>query len=634
MSNKNNFTIKETFNLAVQNHQNNNLQDAQNYYQKVLKIDPNHLAALNNLGATFKELEEYQKAKDCYEKAIEIDPNYIDAHYNLGVTFKDLGELQKAKSCYERIIEINPNYVNAHYNLGSTFKDLGELQKAKSCYERIIEINPNYVNAHNNLGVIFQELEEYQKAKDCYERIIEIDPDYASAHNNLGLIFQKLGELQKAQSCYDKTIEINPNFVDVHYNLGALFRDLGELQKAQSCYEKVIEINPNYVNAHNNLGATFKDLGELQKAKDCYERIIEIDPNYASAHNNLGATFKDLGELQKAKDCYEKAIAINPNFLDAHYNLGVTFKDLGELQKAKDCYEKAIETNPNSQVALINRGKILFEKEEFELSLIDFDNCNNFESRSCALTSLYALGHIDEIYKRIEENYQLDEKNIRVAAFSSFIAYKEKKSTTQNFCPNPIDFIHHSNLSSHLQNFNSFITEVIKELHNVNSIWEPIRKSTLGGFQTKPNLFIKPQKIIQNLKSIIITEIESYYLKFINETCSFIKKWPSKYTLPAWQVILKKQGHQSRHIHPSGWLSGVIYLKVVPSFKKNEGAIEFSLNGNKYYDAESPKVVHLPKTGDIVLFPSSLHHRTIPFSSDTDRISIAFDLAPNLKKES
>ena len=62
-------------------------------------------------------------------------------------------------------------------------------------------------------------------------------------------------------------------------------------------------------------------------------------------------------------------------------------------------------------------------------------------------------------------------------------------------------------------------------------VWEPFGKTTIRGFQSKSNLFIKPQKKIQNLKSIIITEIESYYLKFKNETCSFIKKWPSKYDL-------------------------------------------------------------------------------------------------------
>ena len=90
--------------------------------------------------------------------------------------------------------------------------------------------------------------------------------------------------------------------------------------------------------------------------------------------------------------------------------------------------------------------------------------------------------------------------------------------------------------------------------------------------------------------------------------------------------MLKKQGYQNPHIHPGGWLSGVIYLKVVPSMDKNEGAIEFSLNGEYYSNINSPKLIHQPKLGDIVFFPSSLHHRTIPFSTNTDRIIVSYDL--------
>jgi hypothetical protein len=78
-------------------------------------------------------------------------------------------------------------------------------------------------------------------------------------------------------------------------------------------------------------------------------------------------------------------------------------------------------------------------------------------------------------------------------------------------------------------------------------------------------------------------------------------------------------------------LSGVIYLKVVPSLENNEGAIEFGLNGATYTDDNSPKVIHQPEAGDIVLFPSSLHHSTIPFTTDTDRIVVSFDLAPNFE---
>ena len=77
-------------------------------------------------------------------------------------------------------------------------------------------------------------------------------------------------------------------------------------------------------------------------------------------------------------------------------------------------------------------------------------------------------------------------------------------------------------------------------------------------------------------------------------------------------------------------MSGVVYLKVLPNLEKKEGAIEFSLNGEHYSHPDSPKIVYQPKIGDIVLFPSSLYHRTIPFSKDIDRISIAFDLMPEL----
>ena len=435
--------------------------------------------------------------------------------------------------------------------------------------------------------------------------------------------------LQDAQNYYQKILKIDPDNLGSLNNLGVMFKTLGELQKAKDCYDKVIVINPNHTDAHNNLGLIFQELQRYEEAKSCYEKVIAIDPNYFTTHNNLGVIFFKLHKYKEAKDCYEKANEIDPNNSDVHNNLGLVFKELGQNQKAKDCYDKALELKPNYKSALLNRGKILFETGEFELSLIDFDNCNTSDSRSCALTSLYALGNIDEIYRRIEKNSQLDENNIKIAAFSSFITNKEKKSTAHNFCLNPIHFIHHSNLSSHLQNFNSYITEVIKELHNVNTSWEPFGKTTIGGFQSKSILFINPQKKIQNLKSIIITEIESYYLKFKNETCSLIKKWPSKYDLIAWYVILKKQGHQNLHIHSNAWLSGVIYLKVVPHLKKNEGAIEFSLNGDHYYDAESTKIVFQPQIGDIVIFPSSLHHKTIPFSADADRISIAFDLVPN-----
>jgi len=243
MSNEN-LTLNEIFDLAIKNHQNNNLQDARNYYQKVLELDPNHSQTLNNLGAIFLVLGERLKAKNCYEKVIELNPNYADAHNNLGNILKELGERLKAKECYEKAITINPNYLNAHYNLGTIFRELGERLKAKNCYEKVIELNPNYADAHNSLGVILKELGEIEKAKECYEKAIEIDPDLFSASSNFANIYiSQLTDFETAICKSNETLKIyHKNYKFINQSI-ALFKLKHDIEQANYLNSKNYKIN-------------------------------------------------------------------------------------------------------------------------------------------------------------------------------------------------------------------------------------------------------------------------------------------------------------------------------------------------------------------------------------------------------
>jgi len=126
MNEKKNLTTKKTFALAVQNHQKNNLQVAGNLYKEILKTNPNHVDAHNNLGLVFNVSGDFQKARSCYEKAIQINPNYAGVHNNFGIVLVKLGELQKARSCYQKAIEIQPNYSDAYWNLHSLASDIDE----------------------------------------------------------------------------------------------------------------------------------------------------------------------------------------------------------------------------------------------------------------------------------------------------------------------------------------------------------------------------------------------------------------------------------------------------------------------------------------------------------------------------
>ena len=438
------------------------------------------------------------------------------------------------------------------------------------------------------------------------------------------------GKLDNAEKMFKTILQVQPNNLDANNNLGLIFYKLGKYEEAVIRFKKAISINPNFIIAHVNLGASLKNQEKLDEAIKVYEKVIKLKPNYSQSHNNLGVILEFLEKLDKAELSYKKAINLDPNYSEYHYNLGNIFVKLSKFDEALSSYNKTIELKFNHKNAILNRGQIFFKKGLYELSLKDFDFCDNKKSRPRSVASLYALGKIQEIYERLKKYSKSDNLNLGLAAFSSFITYKEKRNTEFNFCTKPLNFISISNLSKHIDNYELFNKKLIYKLKEIQSFWQPLNKTTIKGFQSKSNLFDNPQGILNELKSAIIKEIKSYELKFQKEDCDFIKKWPKKKDFSCWYVILKKQGHQNAHIHPNGWLSGVLYLKTSPHLKKNEGAIEFSLNGDLYSDINSPKLLHQPKIGDVVLFPSSLHHRTIPFSTDTDRISIAFDLVANL----
>ena len=81
---KKNLTTEETFSLAVQNQQKNNLQIAKNLYKETLKINPNYVDAHNNLGIIFQALREFHKARNCYEKLLNLDPSYKKGYSGYG----------------------------------------------------------------------------------------------------------------------------------------------------------------------------------------------------------------------------------------------------------------------------------------------------------------------------------------------------------------------------------------------------------------------------------------------------------------------------------------------------------------------------------------------------------------------
>ena len=151
-----------------------------------------------------------------------------------------------------------------------------------------------------------------------------------------------------------------------------------------------------------------------------------------------------------------------------------------------------------------------------------------------------------------------------------------------------------------------------------------------NGVQSAGNLFILDDPSIRTIKKIIVERIQNYRNKYKDSEDGFIKKWPKDVNLYGWIIDLKKGGSLNSHMHKLGWLSGSLYLKLEKQQGSSQGNIIFDLNGGDYPTESKlyPSIEFNIEKGDIVLFPSSIFHKTVPFESENNRITLAFDIKP------
>ena len=267
--------------------------------------------------------------------------------------------------------------------------------------------------------------------------------------------------------------------------------------------------------------------------------------------------------------------------------------------------------------------------DDFEGAIHAFETANTAHSRARILECLYTLEAYDRFYETLEQSIDEYSLNIRAAAISAFASQQLGRDDPHLFCKKPLDYVRlYPTIDGADQP--DFLNDSIDYLKQMDAVWEPPGKTTKSGFQTRASLFDQPSGPLLQLEQALKKQITKYVDEFTEEDCGFIQSFPTALNLSGWFVRLIKGGHQTEHIHATGWLSGVFYLQVPKTIDPEEGTIELGLWGYDYPILKNnyPTKRYYPQKGNLILFPSSLFHRTLPMHSDEDRLCIAFDLSP------
>lgn len=137
--------------------QSGNFNGAREAYQRVLKLEPDNLTALVNLGATEYRLGNLSEAEALLRRSLQIKQDNPTAWLNLGIVYLGQNKPMHALSAVALTVAEMPDDPVAHNYLGLAAGRLGWREVAEAELRRAVELKPDYADAHFNLAVFYLE---------------------------------------------------------------------------------------------------------------------------------------------------------------------------------------------------------------------------------------------------------------------------------------------------------------------------------------------------------------------------------------------------------------------------------------------------------------------------------------------
>lgn len=453
---------------------------------------------------------------------------------------------------------------------------------AEKLYMRVLRHQPRNAEALNLLGVLAAQAGDFRRARELIKASLAEAPNSADYRFQYAHVLQLSGQAGVAQG-YREALECDPRHLPSLVNLGNLLLDRDEVDEAASLLQTATEVDSRAVPAFEGLGLARQRQGRHDDAIAALSHAVSLDPDAVMAQAVLGDVFREAGRVEDAVRQLRQVTDRYADNADLQANLGLALLTSGEPRAALDSFAKALALDPRQVRALAAKPLAHRELGEDDLAdaLFDFDHL-------LATTKVTTVPGFDD-----------------VAAFNTALA-KAVQS--------------HPSLTQY-------------------------RSSTITtlGAETK-ELFDGTGGVFAILGTLIQQAVNNYFAVFnAPDGARFPVPLPKGCVLHARGTVLQHGGSQSSHYHPRGVVSGIYFVQVPASESgaetaaadsgaadsRHPGAIEFGRGTEDLNLTKPAKVQVVPaEDGMLLLFPSYLWQRTIPFLGDGEHISIAFEVVP------
>lgn len=558
------------------------------------------------LGVALRRLGDHAAAVVRFQRSLDLKPGQAEVLNTMGSSLAALGRTNDAAQAYGAALALRPDFPEALFNLGLLYLNTGQAGLAIEELQRAAALQPGNGRCHEALCLALRETGRHEQAVAAGEKAVTLLPQAFTAHHNLGQARMARGDHAGARAAYENALRLNPRSDASWIGFGHACRGLGQVVEAREAYRRAVELSPANPDAHRLLNEMIWQSGDRENYLRSFPTVLAVRPDDHGLRLAYANELLKIGQNAGAAAELTRVLAADRDHAGANDAMARAQAGLGDTERALTFHERAVERDPGNPLVLRAHVETLLKSSRHA----DAHRWTTLARTRFPLEQGLLAMHTTA------QRLVGDADHLRLADFDGIAKVMDIEPP-----PGYRDLGHFcEDLRTHLEG-----------LHATRA--HPTDQTLRGGTQTFGSLFQSEAPILRQFVGQLRLAIDRFIAAMPDDlTHPFFARKSRAYAFSgSWSVRLSSGGFHTNHFHPMGWISSAFYVDVPDVVQHASTRAGWLKMGETNLDLGPREVVSRviqPRPGQLALFPSYFWHGTVPFESQTPRITIAFDVIP------
>lgn len=273
-----------------------------------VKIDPNSVNGLEQLGDYYYGVGDYVKAETMFKKVTELEPHNAPVYVNRGQVENARGNYEAAIKHYEHAALLDRNYTPALALKAESLLNLGRVKDAVEVLVDVLEADRYTELLDSQLSRAIA-LGGYDLLCLKINGIIVRNRDDAFWYGLMGWIHYGKPDFKQSVLACQKAFDMSQNGCYLH-SAAMAWMHLGAFGKAIEAEKKVIELLPADVNNALDLAEYYCEASRFEDGLIVVNNLISNVPNCAEGFYCRGICYLNLGQYENAIADFDTSITL------------------------------------------------------------------------------------------------------------------------------------------------------------------------------------------------------------------------------------------------------------------------------------------------------------------------------------